>query len=153
VLAFKVSAFPKELLSPFIVNQACDWIGERSAFRVLWSAGSHNIALDHPPASEPQHAVQPSTKHSHFRMRRRGQVWATEGPGGHKGSILLDKDSIVDQSVVEEEIRETLRPHTMSIDLHFITSSGAALAGTANSSGSWRGSSSRTAHGAATRDA
>jgi hypothetical protein len=97
-----MSAFAEELLASFIVNEACDWVRKGTAVRIFRCATTDGIALNHPSAAEPENTVQTRAQNGHFGVSCRTEVGAAKGPRGHKRSILLQEDAIVNESVIEQ---------------------------------------------------
>src|SRR5439155_24569625 len=59
-----------------------------------------------------------------FRMRRRRRVRAAKRPCRQKRTVLLEKNAIIDQRVVQQQVRESMCLTTMLSYLHgFISNS------------------------------
>ena len=70
ILALVVGAFGCELLPALIVDHARDGIREGSGIRIAGGLGADGITLNHPAATQPEHAVQARAERSHLRGRR-----------------------------------------------------------------------------------
>ena len=66
VLALVVSAFRGELLSALVVDHTRNWIGKCPGIRIAGRLRANGVALDHPAASQPQHAVQAGAQRGHL---------------------------------------------------------------------------------------
>ena len=66
-------------------------IRERALFGIARRAGADGIALDHPPAAEPQHRIQTGAQGVHFGRSGRHHVGTAIRPAGQKRAILLSR--------------------------------------------------------------
>lgn len=80
VFTLKMSALIHELLPAFIIDDPCDGVREGTPFRITWSAGTNQVCVDHPPATEPENRVQPHRQRVHFAMGGRMHIGAAIGP-------------------------------------------------------------------------
>ena len=80
VIAFEVRALIEKLLAAFIVDHARRGIREAPVRGIPRGPISDGIAVDHPPAAQPQDGVEPRAQGGHLLVRCRGHIRAAEGP-------------------------------------------------------------------------
>ena len=118
VLTLIMGAFCRKLLAALLVDQRCDRIGESARPWVLRCPRANGVALDHPPRTEFQDRIEAGAEGRHFPVGRGSHIRPTEGPRSHQCAVLKQHHSVIDQGIVQQQVRKTLSARAMFSELH-----------------------------------
>ena len=78
--------------------------------------------MDHPSTAKPENRTQPRTEDSHLLVCSRRHVWPTKRPASEKRAILQQQHAVINDRVVQQQVRKPYCVPTMFRNLQTLTS-------------------------------